>query len=242
MWHSAGVKILAVISGKGGSAKTTTSVALAGLLHAAGRRVVLVDLDPVGGATDAAGIDPASLEAGVADVLSGAVQPKRAIVTVSEGYGLLGASPRLIGEENRALATFPKLRTIEADVVIFDLAPGFGRFAQAAAKVADRILVPVLAEPLAVRTVQYVIGMLDGVDARAKLIGILPTMYEPRRLLSGDQLAELLKLGNVLPPIPRSVVASEAVLAGRSVVAYAPKSPVSDAYRVLAIRIEEALT
>ena len=69
---------------------------------------------------------------------------------------------------------------------------------------------------------QYVLGMLDGVDARAKLIGILPTMYEPRRLLSGDQLAELLKLGNVLPPIPRSVVASEAVLAGRSIVAYAP--------------------
>lgn len=235
------MKILAVISGKGGSAKTTTSVALAGLLHVSGRRVVLVDLDPVGGATDAAGVDPATLAAGVVDVLAGTTPPKRAIVTVCEGYQLLGASPRLIGEENRALATFPKLRTIDADVVILDLAPGFGRFAQAAAKVADGILVPVLAEPLAVRTVAYVLGMLDGVDARGKLLGILPTMYEPRRLLSGDQLAELLKLGNVFPPIPRSVVASEAVLAGRSVVAYAPKSPVSDAYRVLANRIATSL-
>ena len=91
------------------------------------------------------------------------------------------------------------------------------------------------------RTMQYVLGMLDGVDARAKLIGILPTMYEPRRLLSGDQLAELLKLGNVLPPIPRSVVASEAVLARRSIVAYAPKSPVSIAYQALAVRIQKAL-
>ena len=88
---------------------------------------------------------------------------------------------------------------------------------------------------------QYVLGLLDGVDARAKLIGILPNMYEPRRLLSGDQLAELLKLGNVLPPIPRSVVASEAVLARRSIVAYAPKSPVSIAYQALAVRIQQAL-
>ena len=84
-------------------------------------------------------------------------------------------------------------------------------------------------------------GCSTGVDARAKLISILPTMYEPRRLLSGDQLAELLKLGNVLPPIPRSVVASEAVLAGRSIVAYAPKSPVSVAYQALAVRIQQAL-
>ena len=235
------MKILAVISGKGGSAKTTTSVALAGIFHAADRRVVLIDLDPVGGATDAAGVDPGTLAAGIVDVLAGTTPAKRAIVTVGEGYGLLGASPRLIGEESRALMTFPRLRTIDADLVILDLAPGFGRFAQAAAKIADGILVPVLAEPLAVRTVQYVLGMLDGVDARANLIGILPTMYEPRRLLSGDQLAELLKLGNVLPPIPRSVVASEAVLAGRSVVAYAPKSPVSEAYRALAVRIERAL-
>ncbi|EOM8759814.1 ParA family protein, partial [Acinetobacter baumannii] len=45
------MKVWAVANQKGGVGKTTSSIALAGLLADAGKRVVVVDLDPHGSMT-----------------------------------------------------------------------------------------------------------------------------------------------------------------------------------------------
>jgi Mrp family chromosome partitioning ATPase len=50
-------RTLIVAMPKGGSGKTATSVAFAWGLHRAGRRVLVVDLDPQGNATAALGVD-----------------------------------------------------------------------------------------------------------------------------------------------------------------------------------------
>ena len=56
------MKVWAVANQKGGVGKTTTSIALAGLLADAGKRVVVVDLDPHGSMTSYFGHDPDTLE------------------------------------------------------------------------------------------------------------------------------------------------------------------------------------
>jgi chromosome partitioning protein len=227
-------RIIAVMSGKGGAGKSTTALALAAIAARYGRRVVLVDLDPIGGATFGAGLDPATLR-GTAEVFAG-VPAREVLVTVADGFAVLGATPAL-DDESKA-DRLPRLlaQLVDFELVIIDTPPGFGAFVKAAAAAATEILVPIVAEPMATRTAQYVLGMLDGLGVdRKRVVGFLPTQHEARRVLSRDQLDELAELDvPVLAPIPNGVAAAEAPLAGEAVTSYAPRSSVAVAYDALA--------
>jgi chromosome partitioning protein len=234
---STSCRIIGILSGKGGAAKTTTALALAAIAVARGHRVVLIDTDPMGSATFASGLDPLALNPALRDVLTGAAKATAALYEANDGFRVMPATPALQREEQGAPKTLSRaIEGLDASVIIFDTPPGFGPFSQAVAAFSTELIVPIQAEPLATRTGEYVLGLLDGVaGARDRLRGFVPTIYDGRRVLTGDQMAELLNLGApLLTPIPRAVSAAEAPLAGRSVVTYNPKSPASLAYGKLA--------
>ena len=93
-------KIIAVTNQKGGVGKTTTSVNLSACLAAAGKRVLLIDIDAQGNATSGSGVDKSALETSVYDVLVGNCDVDQALRHSEHGgYPLLPANRDLTAAE-----------------------------------------------------------------------------------------------------------------------------------------------
>jgi chromosome partitioning protein len=242
--------ICAVANQKGGVGKTTTAVNLAACVAEAGYKTLLIDLDPQCNATAALGL-PKDLEPNTYTLLvdgSGVDEVGRPsgitnLTVLPSSPDLAGATvelPKLVGSEGtlrRALAG-----TVEGfDHVLLDCPPSLGPLTVNALVAADRVLVPVQAEYLALEGLAQFLDTLTLIrrelNPRLELAGILLTMYDGRTRLAQDVDRELrrhfpeLVLRTV---IPRNVRVGEAPSYGRAVIHHDPHCPGSDAYFELA--------
>ena len=244
------MRVLAVANQKGGVAKTTTVASLGAAFVAAGKRVLLVDLDPQGCLTFSLGTDPDKLPVSVHEVLLGDVEPDAAMVSTPEGMTLLPANIDLAGAEamllmragreyalRRALA---KVGPDYFDIVIIDCPPSLGVLTLNGLTAADEVIVPLQCETLAHRGVGQFLRTITDVQQITNpgltLLGALPTLYDPRTTHSRDVLfdvADRYDLPVLAPPIPRTVRFAEASASGSSVLA-GRKNKGANAYRELA--------
>src|SRR3954470_19300353 len=150
--------VYAIANQKGGVGKTTTAVNVAACVAAAGSQTLLVDLDPQCNATVALGADPAAppssydclpADASVAEPARPAGPDNLWLVPASRD--LAGAAvelPRIQGSETRLRERLGPVRERFA-VALLDCPPALGPVSVNALTAADRVIVPVQAEYLA---------------------------------------------------------------------------------------------
>lgn len=245
-------KTVAIVNQKGGVGKTTTCVNLAAALQALGKRVLVCDFDPQGNATSGLGVDMATLNPSIYEVLINGAPIQKAVVStkwcdiIGSNKALAGATVELISMPDRENLLKKALAQLDEqyDYIFIDCPPSLELLTLNALCAAQFILIPVQCEYYALEGLSDLLTTMRivkrSLNPGLSLMGVILTMYDGRTNLS-MQVAEEVKRhfpGKVYASvIPRNVRLSEAPSHGKPVMAYDPWSRGTDAYKALAEEI-----
>ena len=228
--------------------KTTTAVNLAHGLVQAGKRVLLVDLDPQGQCATILGLksEPGAFNLLVADLPPGQVirATDRSNLFVILGDRKTAVAQTVLTVQRSPISlTHSRLKpAAEADdieFVLIDTSPSVGDLQEQALWAADAVLIPCATDYLASDGVFNIVSTLDKLRSEhqwsGKILGILPTFYDDVTRESKATLQDLSeRFGQyLLDPIHRATILRECAVEGRTIFELAPSSRAAEQYAAL---------
>jgi len=230
-------KVYAILSGKGGVGKTTTTINLGSALNDLGQDVIIIDgnlTTPNIGIHLGAPIVPTTLN----HVLNGQARIEDAIYEHDSGTKIIPASLSLKESEKlnykKLIETAKKLKKISNNVLI-DSAAGLGEEAKSAMLAADEIIIVTNPEMPAVTDALKAIKLAE--ELGKPVIGVIITRYQGKSIeMSIANIKDMLEVP-ILGIIPEDDAIKESQVMKNAVIYTHPKSNASKAYNLTSRRM-----
>ena len=231
--------VMAVVTQKGGTGKTTTCENLGVGLAKEGKKVLLVDFDPQGSLTISLGYPkPDEMNVTLSSIMAKIMQeqpiePGEGILHHREGVDLMPANIELSGLEVSLVNAMSRetifkqyLDTVKQnyDYVLIDCMSSLGMLTLNALAASDNVIIPVQAQYLSAKGLEQLLQTINKVrrqiNPKLKIEGILLTMVDSRTNYAKD-ISSLIrdtygtKLKVYKTDIPRSVRAEEISAEGK---------------------------
>lgn len=240
-------KIISVVNHKGGVGKTTTTINLGKALSLLGFKVLLVDFDSQGNASQCFGVHSPDIQ--VIDVLLG--KDDFPIIALDDNLSLSPSNIKMayrelelinsIGNEKRLKNRLQKI-TEQFDFILIDCPPALNIFTTNALVASDLCMIPLQPEASAMYGVDSLFNRIYEIreESNPTLIvkGILFTMVSETTLVH-KQMMDYIK--NAYKHIPifniyieRATVMQQSQVAQKDIFTYSPKSRVAQQYKELA--------
>ena len=204
------MRIVAIINQKGGSGKTTTALNLGAALARAGKRALVVDLDPQSHCAAGLAVPEGQIELHVGDaMLASSARPldlSRLVWTVAKDLHLLPSTTRLAALEaargglaerddrDTRLASLLARFAEDIDWALLDCPPSIGLLTFNALRACTEVLIPVETGFFALQGAGKQAATIDAVARKFGVeipYRVLPTIHDPKSALARDVLAQL---------------------------------------------------
>ena len=244
-------KIVAVTNQKGGVGKTTSCVNLAAYLVSAGKKVLLIDIDPQGNACSSVGVEIEKDQKSIYEVLVGEASIRDAIYpSVMKGLDVIPstvdlseAEVDLVYMDNRERVLKEALSTVkdEYDYIFIDCPPSLGLLTVNVLTATNSIIIPIQCEYFALVGLSQLMNTVRLIklqlNPNIEIEGVLLTMKDNRSNLVSQVSEEIKKyFGSKVYEtyIPRNIRLAESPSHGKPIVLYDNKSKGAVAYKNLA--------
>ena len=199
-------QVVSISNQKGGVGKTTTSINLGASLAAAGKRVLVIDMDPQANAGSGLGFFGDQVEAGIYQVLVGDKRLEEVIVTTQvpnlwlapSTKDLAGAEVELVSAMAREMRLKQAISTVrqDYDYVLLDCPPSLGILTVNCLCAADSVLIPLQCEYFAMEGLGRLLETIELVKSNLhptlKVEGVLFTMFDARNNLAHQVVKDCL--------------------------------------------------